>query len=67
VEDKAQIIKPSSVAADEPESEPRRTTSVYMPVWLLDELADMAREMRVSRTWIIEEATRDWLARRRGN
>lgn len=66
VEEKAPIIEPARTATEEPESEPRRTTSVYMPVSLLDQLDELAREMRVSRTWLIEEATRDWLARRRG-
>lgn len=66
MEDKAPIIVPARTAPEEPESEPRRTTSVYMPVSLLDELDKVARKMRVSRTWLIEEATRDWLARNRG-
>lgn len=66
MEDKAPIIVPARTESEEPESEPRRTTSVYMPVSLLDELDELARKMRVSRTWLIEEATRDWLARNRG-
>lgn len=45
---------------------PRRTTSVYLPVTLLDELAEIAAEERRSRTFVIEEAVREWLARRKG-
>lgn len=45
--------------------EQRRTTSVYLPVELLDELDGIARRMRVSRTWLIEDLVRRGLDRYR--
>lgn len=50
----------TTVAADTAEV-PRRTTSVYLPVTLLDELDELADRMERSRTWIVEKAIRAWL------
>lgn len=43
----------------------RRTTSVYLPVTMLEELDEIGREEHLSRTWLIEAAVRDWLKERR--
>lgn len=42
---------------------PRRTTSIYFPVPLLDELDELADRLERSRTWIVEKAVREWLAK----
>lgn len=52
--------KPETAAADAADV-PRRTTSVYLPVTLLDELDELADRMERSRTWIVEKAIRAWL------
>lgn len=51
------------IADDHPEQ--RRTTSVYLPVDMLDELAAIARRLRVSRTWLIEDLVRKGLGKYR--
>lgn len=48
---------------DAPAATIRRTTSVYLPVELLDELDRIAAELERSRTWVIEKAVVEWLMR----
>lgn len=51
----------ADAAATDTAEVPRRTTSVYLPVDLLDELDELADRMERSRTWIVEKAIRAWL------
>ena len=44
-------------------TEQRRTTSVYLTVELLEELDAIARRLRVSRTWLIEDLVRRGLGK----
>lgn len=40
---------------------PRRTTSIYLPVTMLDELDAIAARLERSRTWVVEKAVIEWL------
>jgi hypothetical protein len=57
--DQAAAAPADTAAADVP----RRTTSVYLPIPLLDELDELADRLERSRTWIVEKAVREYLTR----
>lgn len=54
-----------TAAAPDDESVAKRTTSVYLPIPMLDELDEVAAEMDRPRTWVIQRAIEEWMARHR--
>lgn len=59
-----QVTADERVAATD-ESVAKRTTSIYLPVPMLNELDEVAAGLDRPRTWVIQRAVEEWLDRQR--